>query len=55
MIKKYAWTVPVWQIAKIVYKAFVRRMLKKAINDPKKTWDDTAMAAADEVFGYKEK
>jgi hypothetical protein len=43
-IKKYS------MFAKFVYKLFVRSAILKAIDDPKKTWDDKMMKCLDAVF-----
>lgn len=37
--------------AKILYKMFLRKVIKDAIDDPKKDWDDEAMKALDQIFG----
>ena len=44
-----------YKLSRIAYNLFVRRILKKAINDPDKEWDNYTMEATDLVFGYKKR
>ena len=48
------WYTVAMSIAKILYSCF-RGTLKKAIDDPKRDWDEATMAACDVFFGYTDK
>lgn len=39
-----------WIIAKLLYRLILRRLIKKAIDDPKEVWDDKTMALLDQIF-----
>jgi len=39
-------------IAKISYTLFLRKLLKKAIDDPEQEWDDVMLRALDIVLGH---
>lgn len=39
-------------IAKIAYTLFLRKLLKKAIDDPEQEWDDVMLKALDTVLGH---
>ncbi|VFQ43842.1 hypothetical protein [Desulfoluna butyratoxydans] len=39
----------------IIYRTFVRKSLKKAVDDPSHVWDDIMMGACDAVFGNADK
>jgi len=41
-------------VVRIIYRVFLREMIKKAINDPDETWDDMVLKILDAVMGYKE-
>jgi hypothetical protein len=43
-----------WTIIKLVYKVFLRPLVKKAIDDPDSEIDDFIMARLDALFEYKE-
>jgi hypothetical protein len=40
------------EILSYVYSKFLRELVKDAINNPDKTWDDTVLELLDRLFGY---
>lgn len=48
------WYPIVMFLARVLYKMF-RGTLKKAIDNPKRDWDERAMAAVDAFFGWEDK
>jgi hypothetical protein len=43
-----------YAVSKVLYRMWIRSMLKEAIDDPQRDWDDVLMDVADRVFDYKE-
>jgi hypothetical protein len=43
-----------FEIAKYLYVNYLRSILKEAVNDPEKKWDDVLMKVTDGIFGYDE-
>lgn len=39
-------------IVRILYILFLRKLLKKAIDDPEQEWDDVMLRALDTLLGY---
>lgn len=42
------------KVISYVYAEFLRQLVKDAINDPNKQWDDTVLEILDRIFGYTE-
>jgi len=42
----------VLEVLSYIYTKFLRELVKDAINDPNKTWDDTVLELLDRLFGY---
>jgi len=40
------------QVLSYIYTSFLRELVKDAINNPDKTWDDTVLELLDRLFGY---
>lgn len=47
-------TIGILMMMKIAYKYILRDMLKRAIDDPDESWDDTVLEIVDRLFNYKE-
>ena len=41
-------------LAKMLYKNFLRDLVKNAVEDSATPWDDLALSMADAIFGYDE-
>ena len=46
--------VALWQIAKVVYKLILRKIIFDAIDNPDKEIDDVVLRALDALFNYKQ-
>jgi len=40
------------KVLSYIYSQFLRELVKDAINDPNKEWDNTVLELLDRLFGY---
>ena len=42
------------ELARVAYKMILRDLLKAAIDDPEREWDDIVLSICDRIFSYVE-